>query len=319
MEQDKKPVVPEDSESLEAPSSVQSNSAPVEAPLVKKSLKDKLLGSLRRINIYFLLFILVIIIAGLIAFISYQTNQRNANKDALQGQDLSADTINDLSDNNTTIGDSKQTLTIASNSVFNGRVLVRDSLDVAGTIRVGGSLSLPGITVSGTSNFEDIQVANNLSIAGSAAVQGNMSVQGELTVSGTASFGGPISAPALNIDNLTLASDLTLNRHISTGGGTPNVTPGGAVGSGGTVSIGGSDTAGTVTINIGGGPVAGVMANVTFVNGFGRTPHVVITPIGSGASTLGYYITRTQSGFSIATSTAPPAATSFSFDYIVVN
>lgn len=318
MEQDKKPVGVEESESLETPSTTQGSVAP-EPPLVKKSFKDKVLSALRRINIYFLLFILVVIIAGMIAFISFQTSKRNANNNTVQGQDLNTDTINDLSDNNTTIGDSKQTLTIASNSVFNGRVLIRDSLDVAGTIRVGGSLSLPGITVSGTSNFEDIQVANNLSIAGSAAVQGNMSIQGQLTVSGTASFGGPISAPALNIDNLTLTSDLTLNRHITTGGGTPNVTPGGAVGSGGTVSIGGSDTAGTVNINIGGGPVAGILANITFVNGYGRTPHVVITPVGSGGAGLNYYVTRTGTGFSIGTTNAPPAATSFSFDYVVIN
>ena len=50
---------------------------------------------------------------------------------------------------------------------------MRDSLDVAGTIRVGGALSLPGITVSGTSAFENVQVASNLSIAGNAAVTGH--------------------------------------------------------------------------------------------------------------------------------------------------
>ena len=323
MEKDKSPLPTDDSESLETPETAinsqagQNGIVSANMPPLKKSLKDRVFGIVRRINIYFLLFMLVLVVAGFIGFISYQTSKKNSNIEVVNGQELSADTINSLSDTNAQVGDSKQTLTIASNSVFNGRVLIRDSLDVAGTIRVGGSLSLPGITVSGTSNFDSIQVANNLSIAGSAAVQGNLSTQGTLTVSGSASFGGPISAPALNIDNLVLASDITLNRHVSTGGGSPGVSSGTAVGSGGTVSISGSDTSGTVTINIGGSPVAGVLANITFVNSYGRTPHVVISPVGSNAAGVQYYVTRTATGFSIATTNA--AAGSFSFDYIVFN
>ncbi|MEZ6331213.1 MAG: polymer-forming cytoskeletal protein [Candidatus Saccharimonadales bacterium] len=138
---------------------------------------------------------------------------------------------------------------MASNAVFNGRALVRNDLDVAGTIRVGGALSLPGITVSGTSASENVQVANNLSIAGNSAVQGTLTVQQNLSVGGSASFAGQISAPSLSVERLILNQDLQINRHIDAGGPTPVASRGSAVGGAGTVSVSGTDTAGTVSIN----------------------------------------------------------------------
>jgi cytoskeletal protein CcmA (bactofilin family) len=300
--------------------SSQTNATPQDSPPpLKKSPKEKITGVIRRLNIYFLLFILLLLVAGIIAFVAFQSSKNSDNETVIQGQELTQEELEELAKTNTEIGDPKSTVTIASNAVFNGRLLVRDSLDVAGTIRVGGALSLPGITVSGTSNFDIVQVASTLSVAGNSSVQGDSTVGGALTVSRGASFGGPISAPALNIETLALNNDITLNRHISTGGGTPGSSAGGGVGGGGTVSVGGSDIAGTVTINTGGGATAGILANIQFINGYGRTPHVVISPVGTGAAALDYYVTRTPTGFSIGTTNNPPAATSFSFDYIVIN
>ena len=97
------------------------------------------------------------------------------------------------------------------------------------------------------------------------------------------------------------------------------MTTGGAVGAGGTGSINGSDLAGTVTVNIGGSPSAGTLATVSFVNSYGSEPHVVVTPVGSSAAGLNWYITRSATGFVISTTNAPSASTSFSFDYVVIN
>ena len=296
------------------------SSTPADAPPpLKKSPKEKLLGLVKRVNIYLLLFILMLLIAGMVAFIAYSSSKSEKEQTIIQGQELTQEELEKLANSNTEIGDPKSTVTVASNAVFNGRVLVRDSLDVAGTIRVGGTLSLPGITVSGTSTFDEAQVASNLGVAGNISSQGNTTIGGALTVSGSGSFGGPISAPALNIETLVLNNDLTLNRHIATGGGTPAVSAGSAVGGGGTVSLGGSDIAGTVTINTGGGPSTGVLANIQFANAYSKTPHVVITPVGPNASAINYYITRSATGFSIETTSTPPGASSFSFDYIVIN
>lgn len=285
----------------------------------KKSLSQRVQAITGKLNIYLLLFILVILMAAIASFASYKASKNAANNSTIDGQELSAEDLQDLKNNDTQVGDPKQTLTISSNSIFNGRVLVRDSLDVAGTIRVGGALSLPGITVSGTSSFENVQVGNNLSIAGNASVQGSLTVQKNLSVGGSATFAGTISAASLSIDSLILNRNLQLNRHIEAGGGTPGIDPGSGVGGGGTVSVNGADTAGTVNINFGAGPVAGVLATITFANSFYQTPHIVITPVGSNCANLNYYINRTTGGFSIATTNAGPAGGSCSFDFIAID
>lgn len=284
-----------------------------------ETIGTKIRGLLSHLNIYLLLFILVILLALIIAFLAMRSNNQQTAKDAIKSsQDLTQETIDQLKDTQSVLGDPKQTLNIESNAIFSGKVLVRDSLDVAGTIKVGGSLSLPGITVSGTSSFDSVQI-NNLQISGDTAIQGTLSVQKGITVSGSATFSGPISAPQVTTDNLELNNDLKINRHIDTGGPAPGITPGSSIGGGGTVSINGTDTAGTVTINTGGSTGGGILANMTFSRPFNETPHCVVSPIGYGAAALDYYLTRTVNGFTIATTNAPPGGTSFSFDYVCID
>jgi hypothetical protein len=195
--------------------------------------------------------------------------------------------------------------------------LIRDSLDVAGAIKVGGSLTLPGISVSGTSTFDQIQ-ANSLSVNGSMTIQGGLNVKTVNATSG-GTFGGPVSAPQIVTQSLQLTGDLQLTRHIDAGGGTPSKADGGALGNGGTTSISGTDTAGTLTVNTGGSPGAGCFATITFTNKFGGTPHVAITPIGSAAAGLSYYVNRSNSNFSVCTTNPAPAGQSFSFDWVIVD
>lgn len=309
-----------ESNSLETTDGVQSSASVNDDVIkVKTSLWSKIVKKLSFMNIYLLLFLLIVVLAVVITYIGIRNNRKVDNTGKIDAQDLTNQAASDISANNTQIGDPKETLTIASNSIFNGKVLFRDGIDVAGAIRVGGSLSLAGITVSGNSNFETVSVANNLSIGGDTSVNGNLSVQKSLTVSGGASFGGAISAAQLNIDRLTLNQDILLNRHITTGGGVPGVSTGPAAGGGATTSISGSDTAGTVTINTGGGTGGGVLASITFANSFGKDPHVVVTPVGSSAGNLSWFITRIGNGFTISTNNAPAAAASFSFDFVVIN
>ncbi len=309
--------------SLETPetsingSGVEANSADIIR--VKAGLWPTIIKKLSFMNIYLILFMFIVVIAVMVTYIGIRNNSKVDEEGKIDSQDLSSQAISDISSNNTQIGDPKQTLTIASNSVFNGKALFRDSIDVAGTIKVGGALSLPGITVSGNSSFESVTISNSLAIAGDANVSGNLVVQKGLTVSGGASFGGAISASQLIIDSLTLNQDVLFNRHVKTGGGVPGVSTGGAAGGGGTSSISGSDTAGTVTINAGGSTSTGTLATINFVNSFQGEPHIVITPVGSAAGNLSWYITRSGNGFTINTNTAPAGSSSFSFDFIVLN
>jgi cytoskeletal protein CcmA (bactofilin family) len=270
------------------------------------------------INVYLLLFIFIVILSGAVVFVGVQRGKKAANTTTITTQPLTQEAIGQLKDSEAKVGDPKQTLTIESNAIFSGKVLIRDSLDVAGGIKVGSALSLPGISVSGTSTFDQLQ-ANKLSVAGDASIQGQLNLQKGLTAAGGATFGGPVSAPQLTAQTLQLTNDLQITKHIDAGGGSPSKSDGTALGSGGTASLGGTDTAGTVTINTGGSPAAGCFVNVSFAIKFSGTPHVVVTPIGSGGAGLAYYVNRTSSGFSICTATPAPTGQSFSFDYMVID
>jgi len=146
-----------------------------------------------------------------------------------------------------------------------------------------------------------------------------LTTQKGITSNGGATFGGPVSAPQITVQSLQLNGDLQIVRHIDAGGATPGKTDGTALGNGGTVSVGGTDTAGTVTINTGGSPAVGCFVSVNFSNKFSATPHVVVTPIGSSAAGLSYYVTRTTSSFSLCTTNPAPAGQTFSFDYIALD
>lgn len=273
----------------------------------------------RQFNIYLLLFILLLVISGVVTAVGYQRSKNAADKKVtVSTQPLSQEALDQLKATDVQVGDPKQILSIESNAVFAGTVLVRGGLEVAGAIKVGGPLTLPGITVSGLSNFDQVQV-NSLQVANNTTVQGQLVVQKGLSVSGSVSISGALSAATLSIDTLQVNKDLQLNRHIDAGGGTPGKSDSSALGSGGTASISGTDTAGTVNINTGSGTGAGCFVTISFNQKFNATPHIVITPVGSAAANLNYYINRVTTSFSICTTNAAPSSQSFAFDYIAID
>lgn len=284
----------------------------------KKKKRSPIKGLAARFNIYLLLFMLVILIAGMVSAISYIKSRQADKQEGFTTEPLSEEALEQLRQSDVKVGDPKQILSVESNAIFAGKVLIRDGLEVAGQIKVGGPLNLPGISVSGSSNFDQVKI-NSLQIAGNTTIQGNLGIQSNLTVTGSGTFGGTLTASRLNIENLITNGDLQLNRHIDAGGGTPGKVNGSALGAGGTSSVSGTDTAGTVAINTGGGPGPGCFVTINFVNRFNGTAHVVVTPVGPAAGGLQWYINRSSTNFSICTASAPPAGQSFAFDYIAMD
>lgn len=311
------PAEGEELNSLEDPGTVVSEPTPVD-PEKKPKKGNPIKNLISHLNIYLLLFVFIIILVGGFTFVSIQRNKKEDVLTTLNTQELTPEDLSKLSTSDSSVGDPKQTLTVESNAIFSGKVLVRDSLDVAGGIKIGGSISLAGLTVAGTSSFDQIQ-GNKLSISGDTNLQGAVTIQKTLTTSGGATFGGPISAPQITAQSFQIAGDLQITRHIDAGGGTPGKTDGGALGAGGTSSVSGTDTAGTITINTGGGPGTGCFLTVNFAQPFNSTPHVVVTPVGTGGAGIDYYVTRTTNGFSLCTTTPAPGGANFSFDYIAID
>lgn len=295
-----------------------SDSSKSEKESKKFNFKGGIQGLVTHINVYMLLFIFIVLVSVIVVFIGVQRSKKDATTPTISTQPLTQEELSKLSGSDVKVGDPKQTLSVESNAIFAGKVLIRDSLDVAGALRLGGPLGVPSLNVTGSGTFNEI-LANKLSISTDASIQGQLTILKTLNVTGGGSFGGPISAPQITIGSLQLNGDLTFSRHIDAGGGTPGKSDGSALGSGGTSSVSGTDTAGTVNINTGGGPGAGCFVTITFTQKFNSTPHVVITPVGSGAAGINYYVNRTSTSFSICTTNSAPGASSFAFDYIVID
>lgn len=268
------------------------------------------------INIYLLMFLILVVVAALVTIISLKWRQDGKTSVTSKGQSsLSAQQLAELAANSTVIGDSKQTLDVQSNAVFEGQVLMRSDLNVAGNLKVGGPLALPALTVGGDSTLGQLQVNESLAVLGVTTLQGPLTIQKTLSVTGAASF-TTVSASQLNVGNLQFSGDLTIGRHINPSGPLPTKINGSALGAGGTASVNGSDTAGTVTINTGGSPPAGCFITINFAQKFNTTPRLVISPASSSGALLDYYVNRTSSNFSVCTANSPAASTTYVFDYI---
>jgi cytoskeletal protein CcmA (bactofilin family) len=291
------------------------SSPPPQEPRKKRSLKH-LFGKL---NLYILCFGLILCVSIFVAVIAYIDNKGSSTSTNISSNSLSASTLAQLANTNATVGSTGQLLNVESSAVFAGQVLARQDLDVAGNLNVGGTLGLNNLSVAGTSQFGQAQINKTLSVAGDSNLQGQVTINNALQVSGAGNFSGALSTPQLTTTNLQLNGDLDLTHHISAGGTSPTKLNGNALGSGGTASISGSDTAGSIAINTGGSPAAGCFVTINFNAKFNTTPHVLVTPIGSAAGGLAYYVDRSSTDLSICDNTNPPANASFGFDYFVVD
>src|SRR5947208_613571 len=91
----------------------------------------------RSINIYFIFFIVVVLAAiGSIVF-AVQSAQKSSKSNTKKTQSLTSQQLTTLKGNTTLVGDTKQTLDIQSNSIFEGEVLVRSDLSIAGGLKLG--------------------------------------------------------------------------------------------------------------------------------------------------------------------------------------
>lgn len=273
----------------------------------------------RKVNIYFLIFVLVVAIGGVITIVNYINSQKDPEAPTLATQDLTEEQLRSLATTDASVGDVSQTLTIRGNAIIDGQALMRGNLNIAGNLQTGGSIQGPSITISGAANIGEAQI-NTLQVASDVAIQGNTSLQ-NLSVSGTSNFSGPMTASRITVTDLVLSGNASLEipNHIRFLGPTPTRDINSAqLGSGGSASVSGSDTAGTVNITTGNGPVAGCMVRITFVQPFVSQPRVMITPVGSAAGRTEYYVERDQSGFSICASSPAPANQTFGFDYFVM-
>jgi len=97
----------------------------------------------------------------------------------------------------------------------------------------------------------------------------------------------------------------------------PAVSAGAAAGTTPTVSISGSDFAGSVTVTTGSsGVTAGTVATVTWSTARSAAARVALTPRTAEAAALAAYVTSTGSAIGIACAAAPATGATYTWDYI---
>lgn len=274
----------------------------------------------RKVNVYFLIFALLVVVAGAIAVVNYLNSQKPPVEPDVSSQTLTSDALKQLANTDATVGNTSQTLTIQGNAIIAGQTLTRGNLNVAGNIQTGGSITTPNLTVSGTSNLGTAQISG-LQVATNAAIQGSTTMR-DLNVSGTSSFSGAMTASQITVTRLILSGNATLEipNHIAFTGTAPSRTINSSVlGSGGTLSVSGSDTAGTINISTGSSTTAGCFGRLVFQQVYTKQPHVIVSPINSAAGQTQYYVERNTTGFNLCTANPPQANQTFGFDYFVTN
>lgn len=280
----------------------------------------------RSVNVYLLIFLLLIVIAGIVFVVSYLNSQQEPEVPTTALQDLSQEELEEIATGDATVGDPRYTLNIQSDAVFAGSALIRGDLNVAGSVQLGQPLTVPAISVSGTSNLSTVQI-NTLSVAGAVTLQSALTlnddavISGNLDVGGNSTFNGTLTASSIITGSLTItgSSIFTVSNPIRTSGTTPGRTNGGALGGGGTSSVSGSTTAGRININTGTSPQPGCLVTINFSQALPSVPYVMVTPVGADAGRLDFYTNRTNTSFSVCTANAANAGRSFGFDYFVVN
>jgi hypothetical protein len=257
-------------------------------------------------------------------------NQATAEDSAVKnGVTLSNATLNQLGVSRNPVGNAETELVVGPNSKFGGKVTMSSDLNVGGQLVLNSKLNasdaalaklqagdtqLQTLNVNGDGTISTLNLRKDLQVAGVTRLQGQLTVNqlttinNNMNVAGNLSVGGSLSVRNFQVANLTVAG------HLISSGSTPGVSAGGATGSGGTATISGNDTSGTVAVNIGVGGGNGLLATVTFTTKYGSTPHVNVTPV--GRSVPGLYVNRTSSGFTISADGSLGAG-GYAFDYIV--
>lgn len=241
--------------------------------------------------------------------------------------------LDQLGVNRSNVGGSSEALIVSPNALFNGTLTANKDIKLNGKLLGGeaslgnlqaGNTSVTQFNVSGTTTLGSTIIRNDLAVVGPVRLQNNVTIDkllslgNGLNVSGDLTIGGTLTTNGFSARSLTSTSSLTVGGHLLTTGTAPGVSAGGGVGNGGTVSISGNDTAGTVAINTGQGPTANVLASISFRTPFSNVPHVTITPVGAPTGLLSFYINRSATGFSIGSSSTPIPGTGYVFDYQVI-
>jgi len=292
--------------------------SPGESKISQSSAWNRLRNRANTIASITALFLFLVVIGAFGGYFYAQSKKPAPQAKTPTVENLSADELKKLTEIGANLGTAGQVLNIGANALFRGKVDVGGDLSIGGRLNANGPVTLSQLNITGTTAATGLSVGSNLSVSGTTTLQKAVTVSDLLTVNGGLNVSGAASVSSLNANSIavrtiSISGPLTIG-HLSTQGPPPTIAPN-SIGGGGTVSISGNDTAGTININTGSGP-GNVLATITCRAAYTNTTHVLLTPLTSGAAAAGAFVTRSSTGFQIHANTPPPGQT-LSFDYLV--
>ncbi len=281
---------------------------------------DRIRGRATTIANISALFICLVIVGVAGGYFYAQSRKPTPTTNPPAVQTLSQAEIDKLSEIGANLGTAGQTLNIGANALFRGKAEVTGDLTIGGRLNANGPVTLSELNITGTTAATGLNVGSNLIVGGNATLQKSLTVAGLVTLNSNLNVVGAASINTLNANTLTvrniaISGPLSI-AHLATQGPTPFFAAG-SVGTGGTVSISGNDTAGQININTGSGPGAGVtLMTVTFRAAYGAAPHVLLSARTAGAAAAQAFVLPASTNFRVMANT-PPAGQTLSFDYFV--
>jgi cytoskeletal protein CcmA (bactofilin family) len=249
-----------------------------------------------------LVLLAIIIIAAIIFLVFLLRYQPKAQTSPSTGTltDLKPDELAKIAGTSSTIGAGNQTLKIAGDTEIAGSAAFDKDVTVKGAFNLNGTFAPASLSVSGATLLQS-----------GATVGKFMNLTGNLNVTGTSTFAGAISADSLSVAKLVNIGDLTFGRHLISGGSTPTID----VFSGNTGTISGTDSAGTVSINVS-NLTPGQLVRINFKSPYTSTPRVSLTPTSINAASARYYVAKSITNATIVI-ISPLSTGDYSFDYFV--
>ena len=320
-------VLKPQSESSTSSTEVKSDAS--KAPSPKRLRRGSYRPSHKATFIGLAVIIAILAINGAVIFFIMR-GQNNASAQANREEvTLSSSSLDKLGVSRNAVGDLGTELIVGPNSRFSGNVKIAGNVSIGGQLQLNskfsaseaslaklqaGEVSVNSLSINSDLTTGGLNVGRDLAVAGNSRIQGTLTIGQILTVNNSVNVAGNLAiGGALSVRNFQV-NTLTIAGHLISTGAAPGVSGGGALGSNGTVSISGNDTAGTIGVNIGVGASTGCLASVSFRERFVVTPHVVVT--GSMPTNI-YLAGRTSSGFTVCTAGALSPGGYF-IDYVVV-
>ena len=300
---------------MSAAGSASDNKKEEAKPVKQNSFKQ----TIKRFRLYVLILLLIAVVGIGYVMVNALNSRKTPPASKYQNETLTQSELKQLTSSNESIGTSGQTLNVQGNADLSGNVVVNSNLNVAGTIQTGSQFTLSQVKVSGTSNLASAQIAS-LQVATGATFQGVATFAGGLNIANGATFTN-VSFASLTATSIVLSSSPQIQGHVSfapPGNAFPyRQISFGVLGNGGSASVSGTDTAGTVSISTGNNPLAGCFITITFDSPYTNMPNILISPVGYGAGASKYYVIPSKTSFKICTNNAAPANQAFAFDYFV--